>query len=172
MSRQFWLVQRVYPSPAAAFAGRFPSAKVRSNPFGYGRLGDYELDYMGAAEFEFGEIPKAATRLSKGKLQSADHEYKGRTLRFLFLKADGDPFRDWQAWANGTQQYQRRPFDGKEPPFGFKDRLDGKRSEYDKTEVWWALNENVMWAFVEADGTCHLNAMLESMGSVPSEFLR
>lgn len=168
----FWLVQRLYYSPVDKFKTTFPNAKVTSNPFGYGRLGDYALDYMGAAEFEFGVIPKAAERLSKVELVIEEHEYKGHKLVFMFDKKAGDPFIDWTLWAEGKQRPHASPFEGKEPPFGLKRQLENKPSEYDKTVIWWSLENNVMWSFIEPDGSSHLQRMLDSMESVKSEFLR
>ncbi len=169
--RRFYLVQRLYRSPYERHREVFPKVKVKSNPFGYGRMGDYELDYMGSAEFEFGTIPVANNRLAAaGKdLQLAEFEYQGHVLDFLWVGGEGEPFDDWVRWAKG-----KPPFSGKEPPYELRQRLAGEEP-WDKergwhTHVWWGLDDNVMWAFADEDR--HLHRMLESMGSAPTEFLR
>ncbi len=174
--RRFYLVQRIKRSRLADEPLPAGNALARMrNPFGYGQLGDYDLDYMGAAEFEWGAIPEAFDRLAKaGKgLALGTFEYDGHELDFLWIKKEGEPFEDWVAWAEGkpfVDEYgyecTRRPFSGKEPPHELRDRLDG-RPEPDwgwRTDVWWALGENVLWAFHE-DG--HLQRMVESMHAAP-----
>jgi hypothetical protein len=174
--RRFYLVQRLEKSPYEKHLKAFPDAKVKSNPFGYGRMGDYELDYMGAAEYEFGAIPASNNRLAAGKIELAEHEFQGHKLLFLFTEEDGDPFDEWVTWAQGkpadATTRAQMAFDAKNENGEFKRKLSNNASEYDRTAVWWALNEDVMWAFVEEDGSSHLLTMLESMGSVPTEFLR
>lgn len=172
MRRSFWLVQRLIESPEARWKESFPDAKVRSNPFGYGRLGDYELDYMGAAEFEWGAIPKANNRLAEGTpiigvvegLKYANLELP--PLDMLWLEEDGDPKGDFQEWLDsgarakegmGVFEYVLR---GEEPP------------EHNRGVVCWALEANVQWALHEPDGTGHLRKMLASMKNVEAEFLR
>jgi hypothetical protein len=178
---RFWLVQRIKRSPYQRHVEAFPNAKVKSNPFGYGRLGDYELDYMGAAEFEFDAIPEANNRLAKaGKdlaLSLGEREYQGRALDFLWIGKEGDPWERWVAWANGdpyTSEFgiceRSRGFEGKERPFDFERKLSEPDYEYGG-DVWWALNENVQWAFHDGEDG-HLLQMLRSMQSEPVEFLR
>lgn len=180
--RPFYLVQRMSLSPYKKDQG-FLGGQVVSNPFGYGRMGDYELDYMGAAEFEFGEIPKANNRLAEaGKdLVIGEFAYKGHVLDFLWVGKEGEPFEEWVDWAEGrgTDDYTGRvyevaPFDGKEPPHELRQRLKGEDPPKWSDGQWqvalyWALNGNVIWGF-QADG--HLHKWIESMGSSPTEFLR
>jgi hypothetical protein len=179
-SADFYLVQRLREAPYKRHQEVFPGAKVKSNPFGYGRMGDYELDYMGAAEFEFGAIPEANNRLAKaGKgLTLGEYTYGGHTLDFLWIKTEGEPFEAFADWAEGkrTSEYgthEDRPFFGKEMPYELRERLDGKQP-FDKERgwhaaLWWALRANVIWAFQE-DGP--MGRWIESMGSAPTEFLR
>lgn len=171
--RRFYLVQRIKRSGVADIpeAKRTGLQKI-DNPFGYGKLGDYNLDYMGSAEFEWGALPEAFDRLAKaGKGIATDtFEHNGHKLDFLWIKKEGDPFGDWVAWVEGqprTNRYgtvSRSPCEGKEFPYELLDRLAGKEpSEWGwRSDVWWALSENVMWAFHE-DG--HLFRMVESMHS-------
>lgn len=169
MPRSFYLVQRIQRSwhadnPVTENAS--PLARVR-NLFGNGTLGDYDLEYMGSSEFEWGAIPEALGRLKdagKNGLVLAEWNYGGHDLDFLYREKDGEPFQAWSDWAEGGKHDP--PFYGKETPFELRDRLDGKEppSWSDgqwRTHVYWGLNENVMWAFKE-DG--HLHRMLESMG--------
>lgn len=158
----FYLVQRLKRSPWA----------VKSNPFGYGRMGDYELEYMGAAEFEFGAIPEANNRLANAgkdlKLSVGDHNYGGRLLDFLFIGKEGDPFEAFCEWAEGGGDL--RAFYGKERPYDFEKKLTEPGYKYGG-DAWWALAANVQWAFHDGENG-HLLRMLTSMGSAPTEFLR
>jgi hypothetical protein len=169
MARDFYLVQRIQRSWHADHKpseNASPLMKVR-NLFGNGTLGDYDLEYMGSAEFEFGAIPEALKRLKdagKNGLILREWEYGGHVLDFLYRHKDGEPFEAWANWAEGNKHDP--PFYGKETPFELRDRLAGKeppswaRGEW-RTHVYWALNANVMWAFHEAG---HLPRMLASMG--------
>jgi hypothetical protein len=166
IKRTFYLVQRIHRQPwvdSKPFYDRLGS-KVKSNPFGYGRLGDYELDYMGAAEFEFGAIPKANNRLAEaGKdLRLGQHEYKGFLFDFLWIGREGEPFDDFDRWARGEK---RRPFYGHETPYELLQVVDeGKPISECRTAVWWSLNDNVQFAFAGAEDQGHLIKMLASMG--------
>jgi hypothetical protein len=180
--RPFYLVQRLRLSPFKRHEEAFPQAKVKSNPFGYGRMGDYELDYMGSAEFEWGAIPEANNRLAKaGKdLALEEFEYQGHTFDFLWIGKEGEPFAEWVDWVEGRahdrytdRTYEAAPCEGKERPYELLERLGGAtKPRYGDdwcTAIWWALTGNVLWAFKE-DG--HLTRWIESMGTAPTEFLR
>lgn len=175
--RPFYLVQRLYESPASRYKETFPNSKIASNPFGYGRLGDYELDYMGAAEFEWGAIPKAANRMYEAGdgLVFQTHTLLGNNLIFLYIEEEGDPTEEFDRWVIETR------CDGQEPAYTLHDRITNPEGFAKKmaalkyhreTTVWWALNENVLWSFVEEDGSSHLEKMMASMQEVDSEFLR
>lgn len=178
MERRFYLVQRLKYSPSEKFEKAFPGAKVRSNPFGYGRLGDYELDYMGAAEFEYGAITEGNNYLAGKQLTLEKQTYNGNELIFLYVTEDGSPFDEWKNWIEGTANKYHGPGWGKEVPYELLDRLAGKEpNEWQKEhgyqcDVWWSLSDGVMWSFVEKDGSTHLEKLLESMQTVESEFLR
>lgn len=171
----FWLVQRIERCPYAQHKKAFPTAKVKSNPFGYGRMGDYELDYMGAAEFEFGTIPAANNRLAEaGDKVVAEINYtfpkkygdlSKRPLDILYIETEGEPFDVMGEWFLGGMR-------GKERPHDFKKKLTEPDYEYGG-DVWWALGANVMWAFSGTeDEPGHLVQMLASMKEEPVEFLR
>lgn len=176
MDRTFWLVQTLHRQPWAEVKDFYsrPGVKVKSNPFGYGRMGDYELDYMGSAEFEFGEIPKANNRLAEAgdDLLLGQHEYKGITFDFLWIGAEGKPFADFDKWAKGSKS--RRPFYGQETPWRLREVLvEGKPAADCETAVWWSLIDNVQFAFAGTDDEPgHLIQMLSSMGEAPVEFIR
>lgn len=185
MARDFYLVQRIERS----WRADAPPEKLTSplaqlgNPFGYGKMGDYDLDYMGAAEFEWGAIPEAYDRFVKaGKSLVVDEwEYKGHKLDFLFIETAGEPYAAWTDWAEGRSApdeyngkvYEQPPFYGKERPYELEERLNGadkpRFGDDWRTHIWWALGENVMWAFTE-DG--HLPRMLESMAGPKKVALR
>lgn len=181
----YYLVQRLRHSPYEQAAGRTLSTpKGRANPFGGGRMGDYELEYMGAAEFELGAVGKANNRLAAaGKdLRLAEFSYRGHDLDFLWIGSEGEPFDTWTNWADGRNVDPRTgtvreidPFFGKEPPYELQKRLRGDDPPQHaagqwQTAVWWALDGNVMWAF--NDEHRHLHQLLESMGTAPTELLR
>lgn len=177
MPRSFYLVQRVSHRPGRPARGIFAS-----NPFGYGDIGDYELDYMGSAEFEWGAIPESWDRFAKagGKgLDVAEHTYNGHVLDFLWIKKNGEPFDDFERWAEGRPkdsyggEYQERPFYGKERPFELEARLNGEappaHSGEWRTALYWALDDNVMWGFKE-DG--HMERFLQGLMDKPVVRLR
>lgn len=184
MARSFYLVQRIkrsWRADALPSKKDTPLAKLR-NPFGYGHLGDYDLDYMGSAEFEWGAIPEAFDRLrNAGKgVVLTEWEYRGQALDFLYIEKNGEPFEDWTRWAEGRRideytgkEYDERPFYGKEKPYELEERLNGATAprfgDDWRAHVWWALNEDVMWAFHD-DG--HLPRMLESMAETKAVALR
>lgn len=183
-SRPFYLVQRLYESPYRRDKpGSALSTKKGSNPFGGGRMGDYQLDYMGSAEFEFGAVPEAGQRLAKaGKgLVLAEHNYGGHLLDFLYIAKEGEPFDAFADWAEGREYdehtkkwYDVRPFDGKEPPYELRQRLNGEdppkyRDGKWHDALWWALRGNVVFGFHE-DG--HMEKWLASMLVAPTEFIR
>ena len=174
-SGRYWLVQRIKRSPMADRPQPADSKLAKlwaANPFGNGKLGDYDLDYMGSAEFEWGAIPEAFQRLANaGKgLTTGTYNYAGHSLDFLWIAKEGEPFEDWAAWVEGLPyvgpygERPRQPLEGKESCYQLRDRLDGK-PEYDwgwGCDVWWALEENVMWAFSEDN---HLERMLKSIAN-------
>lgn len=153
----FFLVQRISHWPMRGDAS--PLEKMAAAGFGSGSLGDYRLDYMGSSEFEFGAVPKAWNRIvdRQKELTIGEHEFNGHKLHFAWLKGDGEPFDEWDAWARG--EGRRRPCEGQETPFALAVLLGvekpfGRRTieEYrDEVAVWWALGESVMWAFRDSD---------------------
>lgn len=183
----FYLCQRLRLAPYARHKAAYPKAEVKSNPFGYGRMGDYELDYMGSAEFEFGAIPEANNRLAAAGrgLTLGTYAYNGFDLDFLWIADQGEPFAAFVNWAFGrymkddgtiVDNLKQGPFWGKEVPYELKERLDGKSAEEVnrhsgewQTALWWGLDANVIFGFKE-DG--HMEKWIESMGSAPTEFLR
>ncbi len=114
--KPFYLVQRLMPG--------LPGGRV--NPFGYGVLGDYALDYMGSAEFEWGALPDSYNRfdgaasvetgwmemgaisLPGGKKSTND----GVKVEAIWITADGEPWDRMIEWI-GEGCY------GKEPSFDF-----------------------------------------------------
>lgn len=171
IERRFYLVQRIKRMPwaeAKTFYEQF-GPKVVSNPFGSGgRWGDYELEYMGAAEFEFGTVPKANNRLAEARkdLRVGQHEYNGFLFDFLWIGAEGEPFDDFDRWARGERS---RPFWGKETPYRLREVVEeGKPIEDCTTSVWWSLLDNVQFAFAGTDEEPgHLYRMIESMREAP-----
>lgn len=173
----FYLVQTLSYRPYRDHQRQFPKAKVKSNPFGYGRMGDYELDYMGAAEFEFGAIPAANNRLAnagKKLVIEKDVDFRGSKIDLIFNKKEGNPIPVMEEWAKGANKHMG-PFCGKERPYVFEARLKGEKRyngedwDINHPALWWALEANVLWGFSE-DG--HIERYIESMGSSPTEFLR
>lgn len=195
--RRFYLVQRIehrpYAPPKTEKASVLQSLSF--NPFGYGRLGDYELDYMGAAEFEWGAIPEAGARLNESEIviDRFDFRYpfKGseshmHVIDLLYLEEDGDPIRDWEAWIKDGCYGKESAYDfitqlengtGRPKILSTHKRKDG--STWDSTygaNVWWALDDDVMWSFVHeedegiTDGS-HLRHLLKTMQDpdIPSQ---
>ena len=168
--RRFYLVQGIYHSPTE----RYEKMGFTGNPFGYGRLGDYELSYMGSAEFEHGVIPDSLKRFAKAQDENKimrgemtwDNPNNDQKLMFMYIEEDGtpnDPFIEWV-----VDQH----CDGKEPARRFYQQLtepeqyatDMERfSSLRQDVVWWSLLDDIMFSFVDEDGTSHLEKMIESM---------
>lgn len=140
----FYLVQRCLP------ARNYQALGFRRNPFGYGGMGAFELDYMGSAEFEFGAIPESYNRLYKagdaGNLGHGEVEINGKVIEFVNIHSDGDPSAALTNWVT------KQKCDGKEPAGDFYQRIFDQENDYRKahrTAIWWSLNDDVMFAFKE-----------------------
>ena len=185
MARSFWLVQRISYSPLADFKAKYPNAKVIANPFGYGRLGDYEFDYMGSAEYEGGAIPLANNRFAEAGsdlcLETVEIQIGKRNIppmRMLWIGKEGHPAAEFREWIKeGTRTKESmHAFDyiarGEPVPKTFTER------DMHNAVVWWALEANVQWAVAEDDSenegavTSHLDRMLASVTEETTQFLR
>lgn len=154
----FYLVQRLKYQPwddkTKAFYNR-PGVKINSNPFGYGRLGHFELDYMGSAEFEFGAIPAAYKRFEGQELELASEiEIPGifKPLDFLYMKRDGEPYTAFEDWCKGSEH--RDSLRGKERPYDFEKKAGVNQFAEDYEfggDLWWALGANVIWGITEGE---------------------
>lgn len=115
--------------------------------------GFFRLDYMGSAEFEFGAIPDSLKRMRAADDLTRKHRditIDGVTRRVFFvgslatLKVKADQFEEWAA----------KGFRGKESsyfPELFADRHPWRPESpapqfMTEVELWWALNEDVMFA--------------------------
>lgn len=192
-NRPFYLVQRLQHRPYKKPDPEAKGLKAKlgnTNPFGYGRMGDYELDYMGSAEFEFGTIPKANNRLAEAKkglvlleneaIRFNDHDVE---MDFLYIKKDGNPIPAFDDWIHGRgvdnyydppRYFQEQPFYGKETAYELERQMKGETEpEWGwRAHVWWALTGDVIFALSDLNGTRHLHQMLESMGTAPVAFTR
>lgn len=182
----YWLVQRLQLSPAARYAHLpkdSPMAKATGthyNPFGYGRMGDYEADYMGSAEFEFGALGQAYKRFSDAP------DVERVVLPVTFKKQTHDIEFVYPQSTEHTEQDQR--FDEKEfqawvkdncpnkDDWSFRRRLEGEDDEYImRTGIWWALQPDVMWAFADdrtPEGEAHFDRLFGSMAAGEKIVLR
>lgn len=162
--RRFHLVQRLEHRPEVEIENPTPLQRLfQAGGFG-GRLNDlFVLDYMGSAEFEFGEVPRASKRLSDGKVALLyNFEYEGPAgivkLDFLWRAKDDPPMLDWERWVKDGM-------DTKESPHELPHRLNGTkpgwwRDDDDPPRTWetalyWSLGDDVMWGFSE-DGYMRL----------------
>ena len=128
---RFWLVQRLIPV-------------TNRSRTGFNQL--FELDYMGRAEFEFGEVPKALRSMrdngtlcvTEVTLTSGGTE---RTVYFVSYR-DGLPkklhdFREWfdkGCYPSCELTYFIEQFRGGGP------RYINKR-----VTAWWSLHEDLAW---------------------------
>jgi hypothetical protein len=140
---------------------RYKNFGMNYNPFGYGRLGNYELDYMGAAEFEWGAIPDSAKRLAEAdSIMIGGYEVNGHGLIFLWITEDGEPFQDFEDWYTGSRH-------SCEKPYGFIEKLENRERKFgkDDTVIWWSLDDDVMWCFApEKEGEkSHIEILLDTM---------
>lgn len=157
--RRFYLIQRMYESEPGKY-DKMSGGRVDHNPFGYGRLGAYELDYMGSAEFEWGAIPDSTKRFGEAgnSLMMAEHMLSGHSILFMYIEADGDPWEDFLKWFNGDRRT-------KEEPYGFIRKVENKEERFeDKTTIWWSLDDDVMWCFAPKEGEkSHIQKLLDTM---------
>ena len=109
--------------------------------------GYFSLDYMGSSEFEWGAIPKAlkAMREQRVIVEPAKVYIDGRDHEVYFVGHKGvrNAGADMEAWARGDGH--RRPFYGKEWT-RFHEVLIGQNGEFDRTDAWWDIENNVAWA--------------------------
>ncbi len=131
----FYLVQNLQYLP-----GR------KANPFGYGRLADYELDYMGAAEYEWGAIPDASKRLEGAEIKLDEVTINGAEMTFAYRAEDGEPYEAFEAWIKSG--FRGKNVNASE----IERRFNGEHGQYDRTDIWWALEENVMFCFNSDEG--------------------
>lgn len=159
MSRDFWLVQRLNYSPPDKYDHLASDAPMRRetgtvfNPFGYGRIGDYEADYMGSAEFEFGALNDANNRFAASQ-QIVQEQHKLQGVLLDFVSTIEKPF-DLDAWTKWVQSGA----DAKDS-HRFVAHLNGTVPEVLKVDIWWAIAEDVMWA-VASEG--HIAKLFESL---------
>ena len=116
-----------------------------------GRFDDlFACEYMGSAEFEWGAIPDSFKRIRANKKALVIHEgevtRKGITVPVFVVghrkvaKSIPDRLAAWLAddWPRA-----------KEITY-FPERIEGTASEYVRTDAWWSLGDDVMWA-LDAD---------------------
>jgi hypothetical protein len=171
-SSPFYLTQRLRFSKFKSERNE-RSGKRLVNPFARKGFGDYELEYMGSAEFEFGAIPEAKERLAAAGdgLMLAEFTYGEHRLDFLWIESEGEPFDVWKDWVEGRRWFDGRqestiPLEGQERPWELEKRLAGEQPPkymYGSwsTDVWWGLEGNVLFAFADEDR--HLHRLIESM---------
>lgn len=126
-----WLIQRMRRRPDDD-----PMAEKYTGP---DRL--WVMEYMGAAEFEFGTLPEALRRMAlvREQLEVSSHEIDGHTLWALGLRAHKETIASLLAY-----EITRRG-----EPWRFKEytairtalNLDGHGADPDM--AWWALDARV-----------------------------
>lgn len=129
----YWLVQRIQ--------------------LGRGWFGNrFELDYMGAAEFEFGAPHKALARMREAgnfMLHEEPIAWKGQTRSVYFLAPAGEKNRDhleckiadFSKWLeNGARSKMGVDF-----PQVFTDDYGFLRPEDIYTVAWWSLDDDILW---------------------------
>jgi hypothetical protein len=170
--RDFHLVARLYESPRAADEkSLLKNFEGKVNPFGGGRMGDYQIDYMGAAEYEFGAIGRAMTRMSEAEelvrttVTGIDGKAITAPIDFLYRSQDGPPIDDWIEWLGrkrGPYELKAKADNGE-----FLSRLAGREfPSINPTVIWWAIEANVFWSFAPDR---HIDRMLKSMSDAGPE---
>lgn len=137
--RDFWLVQRMTYRPIKP-ADDSRLARVE-NVFGYGRAGDYALDYMGSAEFEWGGLGESWERFRAGGSPTLGTvRYKDVDIELMWIGSDPDARGDFLQWA-------AREFETKDGRYEIKALFDPE-AKYppDPDTVWWDITGDVMFA--------------------------
>lgn len=143
----FWLVQRL----EEAHKGRHDNPFQDDDNVASTLNAQFNLDYMGAAEFEYGAVPKSGNRIAKTArhLRIVTHQIVTpnfeESVHFICTSEQEEGLLpEWHEWAKNPQT--------KENTFYFNSR-DGwpYTGEYARNYVgWWALNEDIIWTREES----------------------
>lgn len=135
---QPWLIQRaLIQTPFADVKDATLSNSVR-------------FDYMGAAEFEYGALPKSLRRLRES---AKDKSIKVRTVKEILSKESSlrvlsrfsdSEFQEYLQHLHLLRQGQIRL---KESSYFDITRRHHFPTLYDNTDFWWDIDNDVMWSF-------------------------
>lgn len=106
---------------------------------------DFQLDYMGSSEFEWGAIPKALKELRTSAEHLAIHEtvvsfgdYEERPLYFICdTRLYSEKIAAFDAWIDGGMRGKERSH--------FEEVFRGGEGYYDRTVAWWAIDTDAAW---------------------------
>jgi hypothetical protein len=129
MSRPFYLVQRM-------------TAEDTGRP---GFDGHFRLDYMGAAEFEWGALPESLKRIRDAGRRITTIEtpvaVRGITKTAYVVgakKAAREQAENLQEWVDGGCRGHEQAY--------FAEQIDGSADDYQRrTNAWWDIRGDVMF---------------------------
>lgn len=106
---------------------------------------NFQLDYMGSSEFEWGAIPKALKSLREHAERFTIFESTmslGTHTRTVYFVADE---QDYQGQREHFGVWADSGFRGKESTH-FPQVFRGEDEHfYGRTVAWWAINDNIAW---------------------------
>lgn len=120
---RFYLVQRLCPA---------------ANGPGFDGL--FACEYMGSAEYEFGEVGKSLKRIRAGSVTRSEMTIGSQTIYFVSDKHNTSVHDDFLEWLTAPGREPRT----KEATY-FPEILNGRRPEFVRTVAWWSLSDDVMF---------------------------
>lgn len=108
---------------------------------------EFEMEYMGASEFEFGAPKQSLTRMRKDEhgLEKLSEEFtldgQTRTVHFVGTNLE-NKVAEFQGWLDDGARSQE--------PTSFDTNFTGNGSEVEnKTSAWWSLSGDIAWTMDE-----------------------
>ena len=106
----------------------------------------FSCEYMGSAEFEYGNVAASLKRLRSGAIIPTACEIgDGVSVYFIHAFRNLTVVDDFMEWATNP----KRPFWSKEPTY-FPDVLNGATPDYVDTVAWWDISSDVLFT-LDAD---------------------
>lgn len=116
------------------------------HPLREGRLSEaVDLDYMGAAEFEFGALPKSLralqARVDSISMTTEPRIQEGEKCLRILHTFNSDEYEEYLGHLLELRADKRRT---KETT---RFSANYPHGEYSRTDFWWDIDNHVMWSF-------------------------
>lgn len=134
----------------------------RNKTQGIKSFNDYfDCDYMGSAEFEFGALPKSLKTFTKtSDLKSTKFDTKNSEDKHLYIVSAENNERSKEYYELYFKELQDNdfPFHTKESTY-LKSNINGKTKHFTKVDVWWDIENNIMFCFGKSTKDAILKAI-------------